>query len=131
MNLAMSRNHSKLSLLENNTNLKTLHLDNCPLGNKGANVLCEALATNTSLSHLQLSGSHRIQKSGGEAISLMLKDKNKTLEVMKLSFDKSSGNTVDSTAVSAAFPDFLDDQLPSESQGVEWKRKGTIDYYYE
>ena len=131
MNLAMPRNHSKLSLLENNTNLKTLHLDNCPLGNKGANVLCEALATNTSLSHLQLSGSHRIQKSGGEAISLMLKDKNKTLEVVKLSFDKSSGNTVDSTAVNAAFPDFLDDQLPSESQGVEWKHNGTIDYYYE
>ena len=64
-------------------------------------------------------------------LGLLLKDKNKTLQVMKLSFDKSSGNTVDSTAVSAAFPDFLSDQFPSESQGVEWKRNGTIDYYYE
>lgn len=129
MNLAMPRFHSKLSLLKSNTNLKMLNLDNCPLGNKGASVLCEALATNTSLTHLRLSGSHRIQKNGGEALSLMLKDKNKTLQVMKLSFDKSSGEIVDSTAASGAFPDFMDDHLRSESQGVVWRRNATVEYY--
>lgn len=125
MNLALPRNHSKLSLLETNSNLKELQLNNCPLGNKGASVLCKTLVSNTSLTHLQLSGCHKIQKKGGEELSLML-SKNKTLKLMKLSFDESLGAN-DSAAANAAFPNLIDDH----SQGIVWSRDTTVQLSYD
>ena len=119
MSLVLSRCNAKLSLLASNSNLQVLQLDDCPLGNRGARVMAEALVNNTSLICLQLNGSHKIKQDGGKALSELLSI-NKTLKVVKLSFDESLlGFSQD--AARAAFPELMDEfPPPTNSRAVTY-----------
>ena len=133
MNLIQSRRNAKLSLLEKNSNLKVLQLNDCPLGSRGASVLADALAKNTSLTSLHLNGCHKIQESGGKAFSQML-SVNKTLKYMKLSFDESLGTleSLSQAAARAAFPDLMEKlPPPSSAQAVTYCRDVTTNLSYD
>ena len=128
MKLMLPRHHKILSLLEKNSNLQALQLDNCPLGDKGASVLAEAMTNNDTLTSLQLNGSHRIFEKGGKVLSQML-NTNETLQYVKLSFDESHG-VKDFSAARAAFPDMME-SLPDDSRAVLWDRHATIKLSYD
>lgn len=93
----LTTSHSCFALLQENSNLRTLDVNLCPIGSHTTSSLARALETNSIMEELDISSltvpvAHQIGTDGAVALSLALRA-NKVLKKLWIKSDKSIGKT--------------------------------------